>query len=445
MTDDEEEIAIVGAGILGLITGFVLSQNGYRVSILDEHAYPNEGLASCRGTTLDGCDARHASVTETMPHAVFYRKDSLKRNPSDRSGWKIFDGPAEPNELLWMERFSELAGYPELTLNLINHLVSNLNRRGIELWEDIFRRYPTLAGNAVRNRRILRVCSSSVSLNVVSAFQMNYHSESDQLQRYSRAQVLEKLPNLGLTDGDAGAIEVPGFTVNVLQLCSNLISYLQKHCDVTFHWSKSIRSSDDLSSLSASKIIFASSTIRSEMPIFEKINLAVQGVAGCWTKVVNIHSRTSGFKITKNDPLGILNVTPTSDGQYLFITGGFGYCGQRGLVSSAKLDELVELFQTAIRDCLRDEYEASESETRLVKFCIRPMTPDGMPILAQLNDQTDTKQQIYFLGGTNAGGFVQAPVLATLTADLFLNSNNEHNFSHIYRSLRLDRNTLTFN
>ena len=91
---------------------------------------------------------------------------------------------------------------------MINHFVSNLNRCGIEFWEEIFRRYPTLADNAVRNRRILRVCSSSVSLNVVWAFGMNYHAESDQLQRYSRAQVLEKLPNLGLTDEDAGVIEL---------------------------------------------------------------------------------------------------------------------------------------------------------------------------------------------------------------------------------------------
>ena len=196
-------------------------------------------------------------------------------------------------------------------------------------------------------------------------------------------------------------------------------------------------------------MIFASSTIRSEMPIFEKNNRAVQDVAGCWTKRVNIHSRTRtrtrGFQITKNDPLSILNVTPISDGQHLLVTAGFGYCGQRGLLSSAKLDELVELFQTAIRDYLCDECEVSESETRLIKFCIQLMTPDGMPILAQLNDQTDNKQEIYFLGGTNAGGFVQAPVLATLTAELCLNSNNEHNFSHIYCSLRLDRNTLRFN
>ena len=436
---------IVGAGILGLITGLVLSKNGYRVSIVDEHQYPNENPVGCRGTTLDGCDARHASVTETMPHALFYRKDSLRRIPSDRSGWKIFEGQATPNELLWMERFSELAGYPELTLNLISRFVSNLNRRGMELWEEIFRHYPNLADNALQNRRILRVCSSVVPVNIVSTFQMSYHCERDQLQQYSRSQVLEKLPQLGLADEAAGAIEVPGFTINVLQLCSNLISYLRKQCDVTFHWSKSIGSLDETCLSTASKIIFASSWIRSELPIFDKINLSVQGVAGCWTKLVNIHSRTIGFKITEKDPLGILNVTPSSDGQDLFITGGFGYCGQRGVVPCTNLSELVELFQTAIRLYLPDEYEASEAGTRVIKFCIRPMTPDGMPIIAQLYDQANAGQQVFFLGGTNAGGFVQAPVLATLVADLIQNAHHEKKFSHIYRSLRLDRNTLIFN
>ncbi|CAF4893361.1 unnamed protein product, partial [Rotaria magnacalcarata] len=45
------------------------------------------------------------------------------------------------------------------------------------------------------------------------------------------------------------------------------------------------------------------------------------------------------------------------------------------------------------------------------------MTPDGMPIIAQLPVQ-NKKQQVYFVGGTNSGGFVQSPILATILLDL---------------------------
>jgi glycine/D-amino acid oxidase-like deaminating enzyme len=108
------------------------------------------------------------------------------------------------------------------------------------------------------------------------------------------------------------------------------------------------------------------------------------------------------------------------------------------------LNQLIELFQSTIRSYLPEEIEASQSESGQTKFCIRPMTPDGMPIIQQFYSE-NKKQEIYFLGGTNAGGFVQAPVLATLLLDLIQDTTTNNNLCHIYRSLRLDRNTLVWN
>ncbi|CAF4955503.1 unnamed protein product, partial [Rotaria socialis] len=71
------------------------------------------------------------------------------------------------------------------------------------------------------------------------------------------------------------------------------------------------------------------------------------------------------------------------------------------------------------------------------------MTPDGMPIIAQLAVQ-NKKQQVYFVGGTNSGGLVQSPILATVLLDLIQGSSSNTNLCHVCRSLRLDRNTLLF-
>ena len=229
-----EEITIIGAGITGLITGFILSESGYDVIIIDEHDRPqqenefNQIEMSCRGTTLDGCDARHASITETLPHAQFFRKDSLKKFPLDNGGWRILTDQFNEREKVWIERFSELAGHPELIINLFHKFVSNLNRRGIELWEEIFKSYPQISQNIIRNRRIIRVCSSANSLNTVSIFQNKYHKTEDNLQKLTHSQVLQIIPSLKLNDGDAGGIEVPGFTVNHIQLCANIILVFRK-------------------------------------------------------------------------------------------------------------------------------------------------------------------------------------------------------------------------
>jgi len=446
--EKNEEVTIIGAGIMGLITAFFLSENGYTVNIIDEHNRPdpkngfNQNEKSCRGATLDGCDARHASITETMPYAVFYRKDSLGKYPLDHGGWRIIPHQFDNREIAWIDRFSELAGHPELVVNLLHQFVSNINRHGIELWEDIFRIYPKIAANTIRNRRIIRVCSSLTSLNVVSSFQEMFHKNKDNLQKLSHAEVLQRIPGLVLADGDAGGIEVPGFTVNHQQLCANIIEYLETKQNVKFKWLTQIRSIDDISS---SKIIFASSLNRLDSPLLTNVSLAIQGVLGCWAKLPNTHSIKNGFKITEKEPIGVINVTPSYDEQHLCLTGGFAFCGHRGIITSTYLDQLVDLFYSTIRSYLPDEMKIYESEMHIPKFCIRPMTPDGMPIITKLNNDENKKQDIYFVGGTNAGGFVESPVLATLMLDLIKGTTTDTNLCHVYRSLRLDRATLLFN
>ncbi|CAF0786974.1 unnamed protein product [Rotaria sordida] len=442
-----EEITVIGAGIMGLVTAFFLSESGYRVTIIDEHNRPdtdnklNQNEISYRGTTLDGCDARHASITETMPHAVFYRIDSLRKYPLDHGGWRIIHNQFNNQELVWIDRFSELAGYPELVVNLFNQFVSNINRRGIELWEDISQNYPNVIQDTIKNRRIIRVCPSLTSLNIVSLFQTKYHKSEDNLQILSHSQVLEKIPGLVLRDGDAAGIEVPGFTINDVKLCQNMIEFLEHNPNVKFKWSTQVCSIDNINS---SKIIFASSLNRLDSSLLYNVSLAVQGVLGCWIKLPNVHLIKNGFKIVEKDPISFINVTPSYDEQYLYVTGGFAFCGQRGIVQSPYLNQLIELFYSTIRSYLPDEIDASESEILPMRFCIRPMTPDGMPIVAQLSAE-NKNQQVYFVGGTNAGGFVESPVLATILLDLIQGSTSDTSLCHVYRSLRLDRNTLLFN
>ncbi|CAF4094230.1 unnamed protein product [Rotaria sordida] len=172
--------------------------------------------------------------------------------------------------------------------------------------------------------------------------------------------------------------------------------------------------------------------------------LAVQGVLECWTKLPNVHSIKNGFKIAEKEPIDVINVTPSHDEQHLYITGAFAFCGHRGIVQSPYLTQLIELLNSTIHSYLPDEIEASESEILPKRFCIRPMTPDGMPIIAQLPTE-NKKQQVYFVAGTNAGGFIESSVLAAILLDLIEGSTSDTNLCHVYRSLRLDRNTLLFN
>ena len=117
-----------------------------------------------------------------------------------------------------------------------------------------FSMYPQIVKDTVRNRRIIRICSSSTSLNVTTQYQTKYHNNEDNLQKLKHAQVLERIPGLVLEDGDAGGIKVPELTIDHRQLCANIIHYLETKRNVQFKWLTQVRSIDVISS---SKIIFA--------------------------------------------------------------------------------------------------------------------------------------------------------------------------------------------
>src|SRR5262249_17455731 len=148
--------------------------------------------------------------------------------------------------------------------------------------------------DTIKSRQIIRVCPSESLFNAVSTFQTKYHQNEGNLERLKHAEVLQRIPGLVLTDGDAGGIEVPGFTVNHLQLCSNIIQYLETKKNVHFRWSTVIQSINDITS---SKIIFASSLNKNDIPLLSTVSSAIQGVLGCWIKIPNIHSIKNGFKI----------------------------------------------------------------------------------------------------------------------------------------------------
>ncbi|CAF4983231.1 unnamed protein product [Rotaria sp. Silwood1] len=77
-----------------------------------------------------------------------------------------------------------------------------------------------------------------------------------------------------------------------------------------------------------------------------------------------------------------------------------GFCGYRGIVQSPYLTKLIDLFYSTIRSYLSEKIEVSESENR-------PITLDKMPIMTELVNN-NKKQQIYFVGRTNAGRLVES-------------------------------------
>ncbi len=188
---------------------------------------------------------------------------------------------------------------------------------------------------------------------------------------------------------------------------------------------------------------------------------SVQGVLGVSVTVPNpgIHRP---LKIHTPDPLGIVNITASPDGTLVHASGGFGFVGlarPADLTASAGIDTRPvpgthsDIGANASLDAsahpgagpgssANDHPDTNASAARPLlrlledtlgrlfpalrhpdgtidvvdrRTCIRPMTPDGVPVVEALDAFGG---RVIVAAGTNAGGTVQAPALAALVAAL---------------------------
>ena len=105
---------------------------------------------------------------------------------------------------------------------------------------------------------------------------------------------------------------------------------------------------------------------------------------------------------------------PSKDRKQLYFSGGFGYVGldQKPDVSSPQAQAIfTEVEKVAKRFFPKEYQQAVDTKSIDRRLCLRPMTPDGISII-------DNVDGAIFIGGTNAGGTVQAPLLAKIAADL---------------------------
>ncbi|CAF1003407.1 unnamed protein product [Didymodactylos carnosus] len=438
-----ESITVIGAGIAGLVAALFLSVAGYRVTVIDRHDKPMLGKdldVYNGGTTMGGCDARHASVTEAV--AAPTRIRSLRLMPM-KKGWKMLD-KMSVDEQMWAKKFEAMSAFPAM-YSIFSDLVTSVNRVAIDLWEDLFERIPELAENAIRSRRIVRLCTSELAVSNTLKFQRKVHRKNDEVVRLSEEQMVARFPHLNRSHL-AGGIEVEGFTINVKQLGDNLINYLEKKQQVTFRWASEVASLQDTAvtlytgeKIISDRILLATGVSGDDLLKGSPITKQVQGVIGYWLTLPNINMITEGFKIHEEDPVAVMNVTMSVDNKTLIISGGFGFVGNQRIMKTSRYTEMAVLVALAVKKYFPTEFEkATESNKKLrVTYCVRPMSADGMPLI---DWTTANSAKTMYVGGTSGGGFVQASILSLFVLDMVSGRNT---YSHITQAMASTRDSLS--
>lgn len=420
----QEKVTIVGAGIMGLITAYYLEKAGLDITIVDAEEDPRlEPEWSTLGATHVS-NARHASATETTPHASAARKDILMKDMAD-GGWRLKNKDTyDADEKAWVEDFNALASAGWLH-GLYTDDVIRINKEGLKLWKDMMLENPELFSNASVKTPVVRMFLDKAGFEKGKQQQSAVGSikPMDQQMLYKRFPALKESLERG---GVVGGVQVGGFCVNVKDLATKLLDYLEGK-NVKFNWKQPVKEIHTNQEGKTDYLETEKGKIKSDHYVIsagvgaakdilkgKKSNKQVQGVAGLWLSIPN-PGVDFALKIHAHEPMGVVNCTP--DGDRLLVSAGFGYIGKDKLPLEdknmqaffAQLESLTEKFFPA-------EYQqAKKAGTLNKRYCVRPMTAHGLGLM-EISDAVDYGRTI-ITGGNNAGGFVQAPAIAKAVKD----------------------------
>lgn len=390
-----KHLLVVGAGITGLLAALKLHKD-YSVTVID--AGPDPRIHNnLSGATYSGLDARHISFTETAPWTSQKRHKLIITNSSN-GGWLCI--PKEDLnkfEKQWISKFQETTNSSDIHKANTSEVI-DLNKQGISEWEKLGKEYDFL--KPISGGSIMPIiCRSKEDLLDEFGFE---HSLDDRVKLYEGAQLPKAIQPLNLnldSLGRLGFFTVYGSTYQVKTLCNNLINYLESQ-NVLFKWNHFFSKAD-------TDIIVWCSGITPQSSLFlRSFNILLGGVIGCWVAIDNT-GITQACKIFGPEPINYLNLTPV--GSTLLISGGYGFVGthfydEATILAKPIMDSMVEEIKRWL----------PKGKIKEKAFCIRPATPNGIPILKRDNlNQTP----IIFAVGHCAGGFTQAPYTAKEIAE----------------------------
>jgi glycine/D-amino acid oxidase-like deaminating enzyme len=282
-----------------------------------------------------------------------------------------------------------------------------MNRASLRCWDVLFKDCPHLLRDTWHGQRILRLYTNKEDLIKGFTLQKDVNREVAMLSSLEVVACCPALSGAVERRAIAGAVDVDGYGVDIIQLAENIRTQLETD-GVCFRYAQL----SSLPSPFAGVTIVTSGVSQDSLINGSAYHRHVQGVLGCWITLPN-PGLTQALKLHALEPAGVLNFVPSIKGDVVFVSGGFGYSGKAlPEMDDPRVEELFQVVEYATASLFPDALrEAKRSRILDRRLCIRPMTPDGLPILYDDSD-------VIYCGGTSSGGATQAPLLARLTADL---------------------------
>ena len=452
---NQKQIAIVGLGIVNLVTAYFLARKGYKLVLIDKTPAP----ADCKnwekfGCTYGGENVRMYTYTEADNYnekgsQLYSKMDEAFEQVIDKDGWLVRDKVLlNEQEQAWIQDFHSVS-YEQA--NLFAKDIYEVNINSGTIWQQWMNEAPELFEDVDYVPDILRIYSEAADFQAAQKLHSSLGSLTNAM---SLEEVLMKYPGFQRayqTNMLGGCMMVKGFTLKVQNFCDKIIEFL-KNDGAEFRWNTTFSGIERDSSGAVNGIYldnkleqfhsyvlslgaYAGTTLNNT-----QTNNQLHGILGVWLTIPNLYPELKhSMKIHKMGHVGEdTNVTLINqNGQAVLVLGsGYGYTGNatNNQIQLGELEGIFDSLKHTAKTYFPEAFEAAESYIdQTKKYCIRAWTPTSLGIFEVIPSQGGGR--LIITGGNNTGGFTQSPYIADAVLDTL--NNKTHPLQSIFDPQRL--------
>lgn len=416
---------MVGAGIVGLTTAYMLTRAGSTVTVLDANPGPGsvEAETKVRGASWSGLGARMYTQTEADVYDEFLgngTSNNLSEMPLMKGG---IDLRAARNSA----DGSEGKNVALDSASIRRSRIFALTRQARPIWDELLLELQSNR-DLRRHDEILRLYSTEKAFEGA----VDRHGRIGDLREVvGKKQLRQQCSALAHCPVDEifGGIWVDGFTIDVHSVMSAMIDAISAGGgEVCFNSDVLAVNSGGASSRHAlevrlrdgrtygcEEVVLATGAFGNRLSESLGFKQLAHGMIGVWLSLPNVYGWNHSLKLRR--PGALCEDANVTIGEYkgvpsLLVGSGYGYTG----IDPDNFDEYqLHVMLEDVRDMCRrifplaSSYANFDQQMKSPIFCVRPWTRNSVPVQAS---QDIGNGRVHLVTGHNTGGFAMAPVVA---------------------------------
>lgn len=386
-------VAVIGAGIAGITSAYYLARAGYQVSVYDKEHYPAMQCSYANGGQISVSNSQTWNTWSNVVKGLKWlgRKDApLLIRPS--LDW---------DKAKWLAKFLKHTAANDWAINTANTI--RLGIRARELYDFMTRDYG-LEYNRV-NAGILHIYKNKEYMNDAIMLQELYQANGCEWRVLTSTYDINKIePTLKNIDGIIGGIFTPSdFTGDIHKFCIQMFKVLTSTYAVRFFFDRPVELIKELHHYDYIVVANGSDARHLSKQIGD--NHPVYPVKG-YSITINLNTES-----VNNAPYVSLlddeaKIVSSRFGNRLRVAGTAEITGDNWDIRKDRIQPLIKWVHTNFPNINTEDYSSWA--------CLRPMTPNMMPIVKQ----SDKDQKVFYHIGHGHLGWTLAPATAEILVKL---------------------------